>query len=86
MKSYISPQFRDAYLKLPERVRQRARQAYRLFLRNPSHPSLNFKKVDAKDNIYSVRMTMNYRALGQLDGSEIVWFWIGPHAEYDKRV
>jgi hypothetical protein len=86
MKSYISPQFRDAYLKLPARVRQRARQAHRLFLRNPSHPSLNFKKVDAKDNIYSVRVTMNYRALGQLDGGEIVWFWIGPHAEYDKRV
>jgi hypothetical protein len=27
-----------------------------------------------------------YRALGQLDGSEIVWFRIGPHSEYDRLV
>jgi hypothetical protein len=23
-------------------------------------------------------------ALGQMDGEDIVWFWIGPHSEYDK--
>ena len=26
----------------------------------------------------------DYRALGQIDGDDIVWFWIGSHAEYDK--
>ena len=56
------------------------------FPRNPAHPSLSFKKVDDAGNIYSVRVGLGYRALGQMDGPEIVWFWIGPHDEYDRRV
>jgi hypothetical protein len=27
---------------------------------------------------------LGHRVLGQLDGEDIVWFWIGTHAEYDK--
>ena len=42
--------------------------------RNPAHPGLNFKKVE-EDNIYSVRVGLGYRAPGQMDGAEIVWFW-----------
>ena len=86
MKSVTSRRFREMYGDLPEQVRQQARRAYRLFRSNPSHPGLQFKKVDEEENIYSVRVGLSYRALGQLDGSEIVWFWIGPHAEYDKLV
>jgi hypothetical protein len=58
-----------------------------LFKQNPSHPGLNFKKMDGQNNIYSVRIGLGYRALGQVvDGSDIVWFWIGAHADYDKLV
>ena len=71
---------------LPEQVRVQSRRTYQLFRRNPSHPGLNFKKVDEKDNIYSARIGLGYRALGQMDGSEIVWFWIGPHSDYDRLV
>ena len=63
-----------------------SRRAYQLFRRNPSHPGLNFKKVDDENNIYSARIGLRYRALGQLDGSDIVWFWIGPHSDYDRLV
>jgi hypothetical protein len=73
------------YTQLPEQVRSQARRAYRLFRRNPAHPGLNFKKVE-DNNIYSVRIGLGYRAPGQLDGSEIVWFWIGPHGDYDKLI
>ena len=86
MKSVTSRQFREMYANLPPQVRQQSRRAYRLFQHNPSHPGLQFKKVDEEDNIYSVRIGLRYRALGQLDGPEIVWFWIGPHADYDKLV
>ena len=34
--------------------------------------------------MYSVRVSINYRALGVLDEGDIVWFWIGPHHEYDQ--
>jgi len=85
MKSFTSRRFREMYADLPEQVRSQARRAYWLFRRNPAHPGLNFKKVEG-DNIYSVRVGLGYRALGQMEGSEIVWFWIGPHGDYDKLI
>ena len=60
--------------------------AIRLFRQNLSHPGLNFKKVDEENNVYSVRIGLAYRALGQNDGEAIVWFWIGPHGDYNKLV
>lgn len=86
MKSFTSRRFREMYAKLPDRVRWQARRAYQLFRQDPSHPGLSFKKVDEANNIYSVRIGLGYRALGQVDGSDIVWFWIGPHAGYDKAI
>ena len=86
MKSFTSRKFRELYAKLPDPVRLQARRAYQLFQLNPSHPGLNFKKVDDRNDIYSARVGLGYRALGQMDGSDIVWFWIGPHGEYDRKV
>jgi hypothetical protein len=31
-----------------------------------------------------VRIGLAYRALGVRDGEEIIWFWIGSHAHYDR--
>jgi hypothetical protein len=86
MNSFTSRRFRETYANLPEPVRGQARRAYRLFRRDPSHPSLNLKKVDHENSVYSVRVGRGYRALGRLDGSDMVWFWIGPHGEYDKLI
>ena len=86
MKSFTSRRFRETYASLPEQVRQHARRAYRLFRRDPSHPGLNLKKVDHEFGVYSVRIGRGYRALGRLDGSDMVWFWIGPHGGYDKLI
>jgi hypothetical protein len=72
------------YASLPAEMTLRATRAYQLFRRNPAHPSLNFKKVDDVNDIYSARVGLGYRALGQIDRGDIVWFWIGPHSEYDK--
>jgi hypothetical protein len=46
---------------------------------------LAFKQIDPRHGLYSVRVGLGYRALGVLDGSTILWYWIGPHAAYDKR-
>jgi hypothetical protein len=61
-----------------------ARDAYRLFLADPQHPSLKFKKLPPFDDIWSVRINNNYRAIGRVDGDLIVWFFIGSHADYDS--
>jgi hypothetical protein len=84
MKSYTSRRFRETFASLPKDIRLRAHRAYRLFRGNPFHPGLHFKKVDDESRTYSVRVGLGYRALGKMDGEDIVWFWIGPHAEYDK--
>lgn len=86
MRSVTTRQFREMYAGLPEQVRSQALRAYRLFRRDPSHSGLNFKKVNVTNNIYSVRIGLGHRALGQMDGSEIIWFWIGRHNEYDRRL
>jgi hypothetical protein len=72
------------YRDLPDHARNAADRAYRLFQRNPGHPGLHFKKVDDETDMYSARVGIGYRALGRLEGDAIVWFWIGPHSEYDK--
>jgi hypothetical protein len=45
---------------------------------------LRFKHVHPTEPIYSVRISLDYRALGVLQDDDIVWFWIGSHADYDK--
>lgn len=86
IESRVTRRFREAYANLPEEVRQQARQAYLHFRKDPRHPSLRFKKVDEENNIFSVRIGLGYRALGVLEASTIVWFWIGSHADCDRLI
>jgi hypothetical protein len=86
IESRTTRSFRAAFAALPEEIQAQARRAYRIFRENPSHPSLRFKKVDPLENVYSVRIGLGYRALGVLEGSVVIWFWIGSHAEYDRVV
>ena len=84
MTSRATPRFWAAYAELPREVRDAARKAYALFRHDPKHPSLQFKKVHARDAIYSVRVTMAHRALAVVQDDQVVWFWIGNHADYDR--
>jgi hypothetical protein len=85
MKSHISAEFRQMLRVLPKDVRRQARAAYRQFKSDPYHPSLQFKPVDKRKILYSVRIGLHYRALGVRAGKDVImWDWIGSHAEYDK--
>lgn len=84
MTSRTTDRFRKAFQKLPPNVRRQARAAYRLWRQNPSHPSLQFKRVHATEPIYSVRVGIGWRAVGVKTGDTVVWFWIGSHADYDN--
>ncbi len=85
MKSVVTPAFREAFGRLPAPIQRRAREAYRVFAANPSHPGLNLKKVQDDPPIVSVRISRSYRALGVRRGGLTVWFWIGSHADYERR-
>jgi mRNA-degrading endonuclease RelE of RelBE toxin-antitoxin system len=84
IESRTTREFREAFARLPEEIRRQAREAHKLFRENPRHPSLRFKKVNPEGGIYSVRVGLGYRALGAMQGSRIVWYWIGSHADYDR--
>ena len=86
MISRTTARFRSAYRQLPDPIQGQARNAYRIFQQNPHHPSLHFKQVHPTRPIYSVRISLAYRALGVCEGDQIVWFWIGSHDEYDRLV
>ena len=86
MKSHITGEFRKYFKKLPSDIKKQTRQAYRLFLVNPRHPSLRFKSIHPTRPIYSVRININYRAIGIKEGDTIIWFWIGSHAKYERLI
>jgi len=84
VKSQTTAAFRKRFAALPEELRSQTRVAYRLFLDNPYHPSLHFKRVHEKEPIYSARVGRSYRVVGLIeDNNVIVWFWIGPHEQYE---
>lgn len=85
MKSHTTAGFRKLLATLPVDVRRRARSAYRQFRENPHHPSLRLKHIHGSDRLVSVRISRGYRAVGiRILPDEIVWFWVGPHEEYEK--
>jgi mRNA-degrading endonuclease RelE of RelBE toxin-antitoxin system len=84
MNHLTLPRFWQAYNQLPKDIQIIADKNYKLLKNNPSHPSLHFKKVGNRKQLWSVRITDNYRALGVEKPKGIVWFWIGIHSDYDK--
>ncbi len=84
MKHMTLPRFWKHYAALPEEVQQLADKNYKLLQSDQFHPSLHFKKVGKKKQLWSVRVGEHYRALGQDKPEGVLWFWIGTHAQYDQ--
>lgn len=81
MKSSTTAKFREAYARLPSKVQRSARKQFHLWQQNPHHHSVQFKAIG---ELWSARVTQNYRALAICEGDTYFWFWIGTHAEYDR--
>jgi hypothetical protein len=84
LNSHLTASFITSFQHLPKRIQRSARRNYRLWKHDPSHSSLQFKRVGRQQEAYSVRVGIGWRALGVKHGDTIVWFWIGSHAEYDQ--
>lgn len=83
MKHFASRRFWQCYEALPLEVRRLADRNYALLKSDPRHPSLHFRQVG---RFWSVRVGLHYRALAVDAGEDVLWFWIGHHAEYDRLV
>jgi hypothetical protein len=86
VKSVASRRFWDLYQVLPAEVQELAVKNYRLWQRDPRHPSLGFRRLQGTSDRFTIRIGNHYRALGRLKADTITWVWIGPHGEYDRLV
>lgn len=84
MKSRTNERFWKCYADLPQGIRRQAQEAYTLFQKDPYYPSLHFKRIHSTRPVFSARISVDYRAVGIIDGDDITWFWIGSHADYDN--
>lgn len=83
MNHFTLRRFWRHYRQLPQEVRDLADKCFESLKTDPRHPSLHFKKLGTKKQLWSVRVGGHYRALAVEKPRGIVWFWIGTHAEYD---
>ena len=83
MKHRSTSQFWERLNALPDSVQRVARKNYELLKSDPTHPSLNFKKVG---KYWSVRVGLGYRAIAVKDGADFIWVWIGTHDKYDQMI
>ena len=67
----------------PFQVRRQAREAYRRWQADPWQGGLQFKRVHTREPIWSVRVSLGWRAVCVRSGEVAIWFWIGSHADYD---
>lgn len=76
------------YEQLTVQIRERADKQFALLKANPQHPSLQLKKVGESrgQEIWSVRVTLSYRALALKRPDGYLWFWIGDHSSYESLI
>ena len=82
MKNCTAPRFWRHYHALPLDIRNLADKNFQLFKSNPQHPSLHFERK--KPDLWSVRGGRGHRALARQFDDNLIWFWIGPHDEYER--
>jgi hypothetical protein len=88
MQHYAATDFWRSYAALPQEIRNRADKRFSLLKADPRHPSLQFKKVGERHGleIWSARVTLNYRALAIKREGGYLWFWIGDHKGYEALI
>jgi hypothetical protein len=88
MQHLAASDFWRQYLALPLIIRVRADKQFSLLKANPQHPSLQFKRIGDRNglDLWSARVTLNYRALAIKRADGYLWFWIGDHKAYDALI
>lgn len=84
MNSHTTRSFREVFARLPATVQDRARKAFQLFQADPTHPSLSFERLLFRPDVWSARVTADYRAVCKVVGGTAYWIWIGTHAQFDR--
>lgn len=88
LKHHAATDFWRAYDALPQDIRVRADKQFSLLKADPQHPSVQFKKIGDRhgQEIWSARVSLNYRALAIRRQFGYLWFWIGDHNTYNSLI
>jgi hypothetical protein len=88
MRHQAATEFWKLYESLPPEIRTRADKKFALLKANPLHPSLQLKKIGERsgNEIWSARVSLNYRALAIKRPDGYLWFWIGDHNSYESLI
>lgn len=79
MKLRPTERFAKDYGRLPQRLQDRVDKALELLLENPSHPSLQIKKIKGYENRWESRVTLQYRFVFSIEGDVYLLLRIGTH-------
>jgi len=82
-ESHASSEFWTLYAKLSAAAQRAADKQFARFSQDPGHPSLHLKQVG---EFWSVRVTVDCRALALREKNVFYWFWIGGHDEYERLI
>jgi hypothetical protein len=83
VKHLARKSFWEHYDRLPEKIKALADKNFDLLKRDPRHPSLQLKKAG---RLWSARVGLDFRVLAYDSSEGLVWFWIGPHDEYERHL
>ena len=85
MTSRGTAHFWKLYAALPADIKVATRKAFGRFRENQTHPSLHLERLRSDARAWSVRVTLNYRAVALRRGEDWIWVWIGNHRDFDRE-
>jgi len=65
-----------------ERQRQ-IKRSCEVWRAHPTPPSTCLWKAHETKPICSARVDLDWRSLGVMENDTVIWFWVGPHDEYE---
>ena len=87
MKFRAARSFWRDYERLPERLKDKADEAFRKFRDNPRDPAFRIHKIrgTSKPEIFEGYLTHSYRFTFEIEGDTYIFRRIGPHDIIDEE-
>jgi len=79
MKFSFTKNFVRDYRKLPQEIQKTVDKQLEMLLENPTHPSLNLKKMQDPRGIWEGRVTYAYRFTFQIEDDTYILRKVGTH-------
>lgn len=79
MNIFYSPEFKNCYCALSQKIQWLIDKKLAIFLQNPRHPSLNIKKLEGQKDIWEGRITQSYRFTFQIENDVYILRKVGTH-------